>query len=85
MREMSTEPSINTMLTGKIVLSNVSNNVRYNIITRHMTHVTYIYLHVWCFVFRKAASVISKYPQKIKNGTEAKKLVQTLFLLALVS
>lgn len=84
MRKMSTEPSINTMLTGKIVVSNVSNNVRYDIITRHMTHVTYIY-PVWCFVFRKAASVISKYPQKIKNGTEAKKLVQTLFLLALVS
>lgn len=29
--------------------------------------------------------MIAKYPQKIKSGTEAKKLVQTLFLLALVS
>uniref|UniRef100_A0A674EHP9 Polymerase (DNA directed), beta n=1 Tax=Salmo trutta TaxID=8032 RepID=A0A674EHP9_SALTR len=31
--------------------------------------------------FRKAASVISKYPQKIKNGEEAKKLVKKIIIL----
>lgn len=40
----------------------------------------------FCFIFsRKAASTISKYPNKIKNGEEAKKLVCdcTFFLFLL--
>uniref|UniRef100_A0A8C7HJC5 DNA polymerase n=1 Tax=Oncorhynchus kisutch TaxID=8019 RepID=A0A8C7HJC5_ONCKI len=33
--------------------------------------------------YRKAASVISKYPQKIKNGEEAKKLMMIILLISL--
>ena len=34
--------------------------------------------YIFYAYIRKAASTISKYPEKIKSGTEAKKLVWTL-------
>lgn len=36
------------------------------------------FVFFYLFVYRKAASVIAKYPHKIKSGAEAKKLVSIM-------
>lgn len=66
-----------------MVFSNIGIKIQLKLFSYHYFILSY---NVFMFaVFRKAASTISKYPNKIKSGEEAKKLVCILNAVEIMS